>query len=51
VRKTPAKPAPAAVVYPPHVEVKLQANREKLNSLLQELIALERCVFHLCVYF
>jgi hypothetical protein len=42
VRKTPAKPAPAAIVYPPHVEVKLQANREKLSTLVQELVALER---------
>jgi hypothetical protein len=42
VRKTPAKPVPAAVVYPPHVEIKLQSNRDKMQSLLVELIALER---------
>jgi hypothetical protein len=44
VRKTPAKPAAAAIVYPAHVEVKLQANREKLSTLVQELVALERYV-------
>jgi hypothetical protein len=42
VRKTPAKPVPAAVVYPPHVEIKLQSNRDKMQSLLVELVALER---------
>lgn len=53
VRKTPAKPVPAAVVYPPHVEIKLQSNREKIQALLHELLALERYVilwFEILVY-
>lgn len=48
VRKAPAaptKPAPMAMVYPPHVEVKLQSNREKLSNLVAELCFLERYLF------
>lgn len=39
---TPAKAVPVSIVYPPHVEVKLQSNREKLSNLVAELGKLER---------
>ena len=44
VRKAVVKPTatPTAVVYPPHVEIKIQTNKEKLAALVQELVLLER---------
>jgi len=42
--KKPATPKPVAVeiVYPPHVLVKQQANKDKLHALATELLQLER---------
>lgn len=42
--KKPATPKPVVVeiVYPPHVLVKQQANKDKLNALAAELLQLER---------
>ena len=42
--KKPATPKPVVVeiVYPPHVLVKQQANKDKLNALTAELLQLER---------
>lgn len=42
LKKPVAKPMVAEIVYPPHVLVKLQTNKDKLNQLLAELQQLER---------